>query len=46
MSEERKFEKPDWMIHYVQEHDCQLCGYHSDEPAGFPYFANVHTHGG
>ena len=35
----------DWIIHYVQEHDCEICGKHEDNPIGFTGFANIHTHG-
>ena len=35
----------DWIIHYVQEHDCQICGNHDDSPIGFTGFASIHTHG-
>lgn len=35
----------DWMIHYVQEHDCDCCGMHNPNPTGFTGFANIHTHG-
>ncbi len=35
----------DWMIHYVQEHDCECCGKHNENPIGFTGFANIHTHG-
>lgn len=38
-------EKPDWIIHYVQEHYCQCCGKHEENHVGFPRFANAHTHG-
>lgn len=35
----------DWMIHYVQEHDCEICGKHEENSTGFTAFANIHTHG-
>lgn len=35
----------DWMIHYVQEHDCEICGKHNKNHVGFTGFANIHTHG-
>lgn len=35
----------DWIIHYVQEHDCEICGKHEDNLIGFTGFANIHTHG-
>lgn len=35
----------DWIIHYVQEHDCELYGKHDDNPISFNGFANIHTHG-
>ena len=35
----------DWVIHYVQNHDCEICGTHDENPTGFYMFANVHTHG-
>ena len=35
----------DWIIHYVQEHDCEICEKHEDNPIGFTGFANIHTHG-
>lgn len=35
----------DWVIHYVQEHDCECCGMHNPNPIGFTGFANIHTHG-
>ena len=35
----------DWVIHYVQEHDCECCGKHEENPIGFTGFANIHTHG-
>ena len=35
----------DWMIHYVQEHDCEYCGKHEEKSTGFTAFANIHTHG-
>lgn len=35
----------DWVIHYVQEHDCEICNKHVSNPIGFTGFANVHTHG-
>lgn len=35
----------DWIIHYVQEHDCDLCGKHDENVTGFTGFANIHTHG-
>ena len=34
----------DWIIHYVQEHDCEISGKHEDNPIGFTGFANIHTH--
>lgn len=37
--------KPDWIIHYVQNHDCDICGKHEENPIGFNGFANIHTHG-
>lgn len=36
---------PDWIIHYVQNHDCDICGKHEENNIGFPAFANIHTHG-
>lgn len=38
-------ENIDWIIHYVQEHDCEICGKHEDNLIGFTGFANIHTHG-
>lgn len=35
----------DWTIHYVQEHDCDICNKHEKETTGFTEFANIHTHG-
>ena len=35
----------DWVIHYVQGHDCEICGKHNENPIGFTGFANIHTHG-
>lgn len=35
----------DWLIHYVQEHDCEICGKHEENSIGFTGFANIHTHG-
>ena len=35
----------DWIIHYVQNHDCDICGMHDPNPIGFDAFANIHTHG-
>ena len=40
--------KPDWVIHYVQDHDCDICGKHNKSNKHsdtFDYIANVHTHG-
>lgn len=37
--------QPDWIIHYVQEHTCDICGTHNKECLGFYGFANIHTHG-
>ena len=35
----------DWIIHYVQEHDCDCCGKHNEKSFGLTGFANIHTHG-
>lgn len=35
----------DWVIHYVQNHDYEICGKHNENPIGFTGFANIHTHG-
>lgn len=43
--------KPDWTIHYVQDHDCEKCGKHDEQQntmyhnTDCSYIANVHTHG-
>ena len=37
--------KIEWVVHYVQEHHCDICGKHEEKSSGFSAFANVHTHG-
>lgn len=37
--------QPDWIIHYVQGHTCDICNAHNEEYLGFYGFANIHTHG-
>lgn len=37
--------QPDWVIHYVQGHTCDICGKHNEDNMGLYGFANIHTHG-
>lgn len=37
--------KPDWTIHYVQDHDCDVCKKHGKHDMDYSYIANIHTHG-
>ena len=37
--------KPDWIIHHVQNHDCDVCNTHVKDSVGFYGFADIHTHG-
>lgn len=38
--------KPNWIIHFVQEHDCDCCGKHEEDKGHvLTGFANIHTHG-